>query len=164
MSFKQIARLLRHNQTDEEKELWRALRGRRFAGFKFRRQHTVSGRILDFYCADAKLAVELDGVQHGLPEGIQRDETREQFLTEQGIETIRFWNHQLRDNPEGCLLVIWDALQRLTGCVRIMKNAGEQQFIPPSVDKIKLLNKTNPSPRPSPRLGGERESERWARI
>jgi very-short-patch-repair endonuclease/Fe-S-cluster containining protein len=158
MSLKQIARHLRRNQTEEETELWRSLRGRRFAGFKFRRQHTVGDRILDFYCADAKLAVELDGVQHGLLEGIQRDETREKYLAEQGIETVRFWNHQWRENREGCLLAIWDALQRLTGCVRIMKNAGEQQFIPPSVDKIKLLDKTNPSPRPSPRLGGERES------
>ena len=60
MTLKPIARELRRNQTDEEKELWRALRGRRFAGFKFRRQHAVGGHILDFYCADAKLAVELE--------------------------------------------------------------------------------------------------------
>jgi very-short-patch-repair endonuclease len=79
VSLKQIARKLRHNQTDEEKELWRALRGRQFAGFKFRRQHMIGGHILDFYCADAKLDVELDGFQHGLPEGIQRDEARENF-------------------------------------------------------------------------------------
>jgi Protein of unknown function (DUF559) len=59
VSLKPIARQLRRNQTDEEKELWRALHGRRFAGFKFRRQHTVGGHILDFYRADAKLAVEL---------------------------------------------------------------------------------------------------------
>jgi very-short-patch-repair endonuclease len=110
VSFKQIARQLRHNQTDEEKELWRALRGRRFAGFKFRRQHSIGDRILDFYCADAKLAVEIDGIQHGLPEGIQRDEKHEQFLAEQGIETIRFWNRQWRENRQGCLLAIWDAL------------------------------------------------------
>jgi very-short-patch-repair endonuclease len=94
VSLKQITRHLRRNQTDEEKELWRALRGRQFAGFKFRRQHTAGGHILDFYCADAKLDVELDGFQHGLPEGIQRDEAREKFLVEQGIETLRFWNHQ----------------------------------------------------------------------
>ena len=94
MSLKQIVRQLRCNQTDEEKELWRALRGRQFAGFKFRRQHTVGGHILDFYCADAKLDVELDGFQHGLPEEIQRDEAREKFLAEQGIETLGFWNHQ----------------------------------------------------------------------
>ena len=79
MSLKHLARQLRRNQTDDEKQLWRELRGRSFAGFKFRRQHTVGGYILDFYCADAKLAVELDGSQHGFPEGKQRDETREKI-------------------------------------------------------------------------------------
>jgi very-short-patch-repair endonuclease len=146
VSLKQIARQLRHNQTDEEKELWRALRGRQFAGFKFRRQHTVGGHILDFYCADAKLDVELDGFQHGLPEGIQRDEAREKFLVEQGIETLRFWNHQWQKNRDGCLLEIWNALQQRTGCVQIMKNAGEHKFIPPDLKKIKSGGKTNPSP------------------
>jgi very-short-patch-repair endonuclease len=90
VSLKQIARQLRRHQTEDEKELWRALRGRQFAGFKFRRQHTVGGHILDFYCADAKLAVELDGFQHGLPEGIHHDEIRERFLAEQDIEILRF--------------------------------------------------------------------------
>src|SRR4051794_7129059 len=92
--YKQLARQLRREQTDEEKQLWKELRGRRFAGFKFRRQHIVEEHILDFYCSDAKLAVELDGFQHGLPEGIQRDGVREKFLAEQEIESIRFWNHQ----------------------------------------------------------------------
>lgn len=104
------------------------------------------GHILDFYCADAKLAVELDGFQHGLPEGSRRDETRESFLKEQDIETLRFWNHQWRKNPNGCLLAIWDTLQRRTGCVQIMKNAGRQKFVPPDFGKIKFAEKTNPSP------------------
>ena len=147
MSLKQIARELRRPQTDEEKELWRALRGRRFAGFKFRRQHTIGDYILDFYCADAKLAVELDGFQHGLPEGIQRDATREKFLAEQGIKTLRFWNRQWRENREGCLLEIWNAVQQRSGCVRVMKNVAEQRFVPPDVTKIKFFEKeTNPSP------------------
>jgi len=85
VSLKQIARGLRRNQTDEEKRLWRALRGRRFAGFKFRRQHEVGDYILDFYCAAAELTVELDGSQHGYPEGMQRDAAREEFLTKRGI-------------------------------------------------------------------------------
>jgi len=146
VSLKHIARKLRRNQTDEEKELWRALRGRQFAGFKFRRQHEVDGHILDFYCADAKLAVELDGFQHGLPEGIQLDEAREKFLKEYDVETLRFWNHQWRKNREGCLMEIWNALQKRSGCVRIMKNAEEQKFIPPDLKKIQLREKTNPSP------------------
>jgi very-short-patch-repair endonuclease len=146
VNLKPIARQLRRGQTDEEKELWRALRGRRFAGFKFRRQHTIGGHILDFYCADAKLAVELDGFQHGLPGGIHRDEIRERFLAEQDIETLRFWNHQWRKNREGCLLEIWNALQRRTGCVRIMNNASEQRLVPPDSRTIKFREKTNPSP------------------
>jgi len=116
--------------------------------------------ILDFYCADAKLAVELDGFQHGLPEGVLHNEKRDQFLIDQGIETVRFWNHQWRVNRDGCLLLIWDTLQRLTGFIRIMNNAAVQQFVPPSMSEIKSVNKTIPSPRPSPRLGGERESVR----
>ena len=138
MSLKQIARELRRNQTDDEKALWRALRGRRFAGFKFRRQHTVGGHILDFYCADAKLAVELDGSQHGRPEGMHRDAEREKFLDEQGITTLRFWNSQWRKNQEGCLLEIWNAVQQRSGCVRVMENAAEQRFVPPDLKQVKF--------------------------
>ena len=138
MSLKQIARQLRRNQTEAEKQLWRELRGRRFAGFKFRRQHLAGDYILDFYCADAKLAVELDGSQHGFPEGMQRDETREKFLAAQGIETLRFWNRQWRENCEGCLLEIWNAVQERSGLVRVMKNAEEQQFIPPDLKQVQL--------------------------
>lgn len=141
--MKQIARELRRNQTDEEKQLWRALRGRRFAGFKFRRQHPVGDFVLDFYCPDAKLDIELDGFQHGWPQGIQRDEAREKFVAEQGIETLRFWNHQWRQNREGCLLKIWNAVQRRTGCVRVMKNEMEQRFVPPDAGKIKFFGNEN---------------------
>jgi very-short-patch-repair endonuclease len=143
----QTARQLRRDQTDEEKQLWRALRGHRFAGFRFRRQHPIGIYILDFYCADAKLDIELDGFQHGLPEGIQQDKAREKFLAEQGIETLRFWNHQWNKNREGCLLEIWNAVQRRTGCVRIMKDAEEQRFIPPDLDKVKFMGRKKP---PSP--------------
>ena len=121
--------------------MWRALRSHRFAGFKFRRQHPAGDYILDFYCAAAKLAVELDGSQHGLPEGLQRDAVREKNLAEQDIETLRFWNRQWRENREGCLLAIWDALQCRTGCVRVMKNVAGQRFVPPDEKKIKRIIK-----------------------
>jgi len=138
MSLKQIARELRRNQTDDEKALWRALRDRRFAGFKFRRQHTVGDHILDFYCAAAKLAVELDGSQHGHPEGMQRDAERDKFLAQQGIATLRFWNRQWRENREGCLLEIWNIVQQRSGCVRVMNNANEQRFVPPDLKRIEF--------------------------
>jgi very-short-patch-repair endonuclease len=138
MNPKQIARNLRRNQTDEEKALWRSLRGRRFAGFKFRRQYTLGEYILDFYCAIAKLAIELDGFQHGTLGGVQQDEARQKFLTAEGIDTLRFWNHQWRKNPDGCLLEIWNLIQQRTGCVQIEKNMKDQQFIPPDLYKIKI--------------------------
>jgi len=118
--------------------LWRALRGRRFAGFKFRRQHAVGDHILDFYCADAKLAVELDGSQHGRPEGMQNDAEREKFLEDHGIMTLRFWNRQWRGNQDGCLLEIWNAVQQRSGCVRVMKNAEKHTFVPPDLKRIQL--------------------------
>ena len=71
------ARQLRKNQTEAEKLLWNFLRGRKFHGYKFRRQHPVSKLfILDFYCFEKKLAIELDGIHH-LEEGQkQLDEER----------------------------------------------------------------------------------------
>ena len=125
-------------KTYEEKQLWRELRGRRFAGFKFRRQHVLGLYVLDFYCADATLAVELDGSQHGFPEGQHQDELREAFLAEQGIETLRFWNLHWQQKREGCLLEIWNAAQRRSGWVRVMNNAGAQTFIPPDPKQVKF--------------------------
>ncbi|MCX6907993.1 MAG: DUF559 domain-containing protein [Verrucomicrobia bacterium] len=126
-----IARRLRSEQTDEEEELWHALKAGRFAGFKFRRQHPKGNYFLDFYCPTARLSVELDGSQHGLPEHIQRDEERAKFLAAQGIKELRFWNHQWRKNREGVLLEIWQALHRRTGCVQVMRKAHNHRFVPP---------------------------------
>ncbi|HEX5398812.1 MAG TPA: DUF559 domain-containing protein, partial [Verrucomicrobiae bacterium] len=157
MSLQQTVRELRRHQTDEEKELWRALRGRRFAGFKFQRQYVVGGHILNFYCAEAKLAVELDGFQPSQPEGIQRDAAQRKFLTDRGVETLRFWSHQWRQNREGCLLEIWNAVQRRSGWVRVKKVMDKHRFVRPDAKEIKFVENQNPSPRPAPRLGGARE-------
>ena len=131
-----VARLLRRNQTKEEKELWRALKAGRFAGFKFRRQHHIGTYYLDFFCPTAKLSVELDGFQHGLPEQMQRDCEREKFLDALGIEELRFWNHQWNRHREGVLLDIWAALHRRTGCVAVMRKVENHRFVPPNPDKI----------------------------
>jgi very-short-patch-repair endonuclease len=130
------ARRLRREQTDEEKELWRALRAGRFAGFKFRRQSPQGGYFLDFYCPAAKLSIELDGFQHGLPGQHQRDQEREQFLASKGIEELRFWNRQWRRNREGVLLEIWNALHRRTGCVAVMRKMQNHRFLPPKGDGL----------------------------
>jgi very-short-patch-repair endonuclease len=146
VSLKEIARKLRQKPTKEEKQLWQALRGRQFAGFKFRRQHITFGHILDFYCADAKLAIELDGFQHGSPEETQNDKLRSKRLAELGIEVLRFWNHQWKTNRDGCLLEIWNAVQKRTGVLHIMDNVGEQKFIPPDLKNVKPKERIGPSP------------------
>ena len=130
------ARRLRRKQTDDEKELWSALKAGRFAGFKFRRQHPLGIYWRDFYCPAAKLSIELDGSQHGFPTWQQHDAEREKFLTTQGIEELRFWNHQWRKNPEGVLLEIWNALHRRTGCVRVVRKIKNHRYLPPNPDQL----------------------------
>jgi very-short-patch-repair endonuclease len=127
---------LRRNPTCEEKQLWLALRAGRFAGFKFRRQHPLGDFYLDFYCPIAKLSVELDGFHHGLPEQMQHDAARKDFLEAQGIEELRFWNHQWNKNREGVLVDIWTALHRRTGCVAVVRKVQNRRFVPLNPDQI----------------------------
>jgi len=86
------ARALRHRATEAERLLWFRLRNRRLAGFKFRRQEPVGGRIVDFLCAEKKLTVELDGSGHAYPIHQLGDTERTIELHENGIRVIQFWN------------------------------------------------------------------------
>jgi very-short-patch-repair endonuclease len=83
-------RYLRREATDAESLLWKHLRDRRFEGHKFRRQHPVGPFILDFYCAQTRVAIELDGGQHFEPSAQAYDERRTEFLLSQGIAVLRF--------------------------------------------------------------------------
>lgn len=112
---REFARQLREKSTDAEKRLWRLLRDRRFSEFKFRRQYACGSYFLDFYCATAKLAVELDGGGHGFPDQRAKDEKRNAFLAAKGIQVLRFWNHQLRGELESIRLEVWYALLKRTG-------------------------------------------------
>ena len=110
MSSPAISRMLRKKSTYAEKKLWRILRGRRFAAYKFRRQHGLGDYALDFYCAEARYNVELDGGQHGFPEQQARDAQRDAYLKSRNIQTRRFWNHHLRD-VRWVREIIWMDLQ-----------------------------------------------------
>jgi very-short-patch-repair endonuclease len=88
-------RQLRRASTDAETALWYHLRDRRLAGIKFRRQHPFGPFILDFFCEERRLAVELDGGQH-FDVAMQRyDERRTAFVREYGITVLRFSNDQV---------------------------------------------------------------------
>ena len=105
------ARYLRKSATDCERILWRHLRNRKFAAYKFRRQHPLDPYVLDFYCPALKLAIELDGSGHDTRAREKRDQIREKFLSEEGIAIIRFWNHQVREELDSVLDAICLALE-----------------------------------------------------
>jgi very-short-patch-repair endonuclease len=104
------ARELRSTLTDAENLLWLLLRDRRFCGCKFRRQHPVGGYILDFYCHEAKLAIELDGGGHAGDEQVAYDEVRTKVIEGAGITVLRFWNSEVLRNIEVVLESIHAAL------------------------------------------------------
>jgi very-short-patch-repair endonuclease len=103
-------RELRQAQTEAEQRLWRLLRHRRFQGFKFRRQHPITPYILDFYCHEARLGIEVDGGQHNDPETRRQDATRTVFLTSKGIAVLRFWNHEVLQHGQAVLEQLDEAL------------------------------------------------------
>ncbi|WP_461092562.1 endonuclease domain-containing protein [Spirosoma gilvum] len=90
--MKELRRELRQNQTEAEEVLWAELRGRRLANAKFRRQHSVGNYIVDFYCFDHKLVVEVDGAVHNTPEARVNDAEREVVLCDLGLTIMRFTN------------------------------------------------------------------------
>ena len=106
------ARRLRKEATDAERALWRGLRGRRLAGLKFRRQHVVGRYILDFYCHEYRLAVELDGGQHNEATQARRDSARTAFLESRGVAVLRYSNLEAL-NETGAVLE--DILRRAAG-------------------------------------------------
>jgi len=93
--LKQHRQELRRSQTDAEKAFWRRVRNRQFLGMRFFRQYSIGPYILDFYCPTVKVAIELDGGQHNQSEDKEYDETRSEYLKTQGINVIRFWNHEV---------------------------------------------------------------------
>ena len=102
-SLKQRRRQLRRNQTEAEKALWDRLRAGRFHGMKIFRQYSIGPYILDFYCPDLRVAIELDGGQHNQSEIRDYDKARSDYLKAHGVEVLRFWNHEVLTNREGVL-------------------------------------------------------------
>jgi very-short-patch-repair endonuclease len=91
-NLRRFAREMRKEPTPAEKALWKVLRNRRLAGFKFRRQVPFGPYILDNYCAKAKLVVEADGDTHATQEGLENDRKRDTYLAANGVLVLRFWN------------------------------------------------------------------------
>ena len=97
-SYVIAARELRQVETETEKILWESLRGKRLNGLKFRRQHPYEHYVLDFFCVEHQLAVELDGSVHDVLDQAAYDEERTNFLNEHGLHIIRFRNEEVKKN------------------------------------------------------------------
>ena len=91
-----LAREFRKNPTKAEKQMWQALRNRCFLNLKFRRQHLLEGYLLDFYCQELKLAVEIDGAIHRSQR--EEDIKRQKAIEQSGIRFYRIKNEQVERN------------------------------------------------------------------
>jgi very-short-patch-repair endonuclease len=104
-----VARQLRSRMTDAERKLWFALKDRRFAAVKFRRQVPVGPYVADFLCFDLRLIVEVDGGQHAES---ARDVERDKWLAHNEFRVVRFWNNDVLKNLEGVLTILAEEIDR----------------------------------------------------
>jgi very-short-patch-repair endonuclease len=104
-----FARKLRSELSLPEKLVWVRIRGREPGRPIFRRQHPIRPYVLDFYCAAARLCVEIDGQGHGFGDRPARDERRDAFLRAQGIEVLRIAASDVLGDPESVVLWMLEA-------------------------------------------------------
>ena len=98
--FTNFRKNLRNNSTSAEACLWFYLKQKKIEGRKFTRQKSIGNFIIDFYCPEEKLAIELDGEQHFWEEGMKRDIRKTNFLESQGIIVLRFENKWVFEDIE----------------------------------------------------------------
>ena len=101
MAKTELARSMRKAPTRAEAMLWYRLRGNRLAGLHFRRQQVIDDYIIDFYCAKARLVVELDGKVHATSGAY--DSERDRIISQRGLRILRFSNDDMIRGPEHVL-------------------------------------------------------------
>ena len=108
-----LSQQLHKNMTKEEKKLWYGFL--KHIPFTVNRQKTMDDYIVDFYCAELKLVIELDGEQHYSEEGRKKDALRDEHLRLSGNTVVRFTNHEVKTNYEGVCVEIMRVIKELTG-------------------------------------------------
>jgi very-short-patch-repair endonuclease len=101
--LKDLRQQNRKNLTPAKAELWKHLQGSKLDGRKFRRQHSIGNYILDFYCPQEKLGIELDGKVHFTDNAFEADTVRTEYLNSLNIKLIRFENKAVFEQLEGVL-------------------------------------------------------------
>ncbi len=103
-NLKAIARQLRNNGTLSEALLWRYLKGKQMGGYDFDRQKIIGNFIVDFFCNELMLAIEIDGDSHNLK--TDQDEERQKILEGSGVRFLRFTDEEVKKNLEGVVVAI----------------------------------------------------------
>ena len=148
---KSFARQLRSNQTDAEQHLWQRLRRKQLLGLQFYRQKPVGPYIVDFYCAAARLVIELDGSQHAEAEHQAHDQQRDADLAQLDLLVLRFDNLQVLKQTESVLEVIYRTLQERTANPPhppFCKGGSEQPACLPIHDTNPSLQNASSAPPP----------------
>ncbi|CAD9195027.1 endonuclease domain-containing protein [Acinetobacter bohemicus] len=109
----EFAKTMRHNATDAENLMWQILRAKRFMNLKFRRQHVIKPYIVDFYCHEIGLVIELDGSQHRTDDAIEYDAKRTKLLEALDLRVVRYWNHEFLKNTDVILENLWSICLKL---------------------------------------------------
>ena len=107
IKLKPVARQMRRQPTPSESQLWHRLRDRKL-GYRFRRQHPIGRFIVDFYCAQAQLVVEVDGPVHEYTP--EEDAVRQEFLEAQGLRVLRFTNEEVSASLDNVVKRIIEAI------------------------------------------------------
>ena len=105
---------LRRNMTKAEKLLWDKLRHRKMDGYRFRRQHPLKDFIVDFFCYEAMLVIELDGDVHDSDFQAERDLERTKILNQLGLTIIRFSNKEVHQNISQVISTIREKIKAIT--------------------------------------------------
>jgi len=109
--LKENRRNLRSNLTPAEIRLWKYLQSKQLEGRKFRRQHSIGNYIVDFYCPEERIAIELDGEVHLNPVNEQYDILRDNYIKSLGIKVIRFRNSDIFDRID-------NVINEIKGCFK----------------------------------------------
>jgi very-short-patch-repair endonuclease len=104
--LKSLRKKLRYQLTPAEATLWKLIKGNQLDGRKFRRQQSIGPYILDFYCPEEKIGIELDGESHDNADQSNRDNQREEWLIQQGIRILRFENKSVFESTDSVLGII----------------------------------------------------------
>jgi very-short-patch-repair endonuclease len=150
--YHELARELRKNMTDTERLLWSKLRGKRFGGFKFRRQAPIGKFIVDFVYFDRKVVVELGGGQHAV--SVEEDQKRSEWLRSEGFRVLRFWNREFIEDADMVMEAIWLALQMPPTLALPHEGGGKScrgdSFQQPSAADVEAFDSRASSQNPSP--------------